>query len=111
MKSVLFALLAFSTLSAFAGSNDQTGRMLGATCNSTYGIGQVEIAVYNQKSKSLVINRLNVVNESLCSIGSGWHLGTPSKLVDMAFISILGSNVANLLNFRINSHNFVSDIE
>ena len=111
MKSLLIALLTFGTFSAFAGSNDQIGRLLGATCNTQYGIGQIEIAVYDEESKSLITNRLNVVNESLCSVGSGWGTGRPVRLVDMAFSSMLGGAIEKLHSFKINSHNVVTDIE
>lgn len=111
MKFLLISLLTFSTFTAFAESNNQTGRLLGATCNTQYGIGQVEIAVYNQETNSLITNRLNVVSDSLCSAGSGWGTGKPIKLVDMAFSSMLGGDTDKLHSFKINSHNVVTDIE
>ncbi len=108
MKSFLISLLALSTFSAFAGSNDQVGILMGAICNTEYEFGQVKIAVYDLKSKSYMIKRLNIVNESLCNSGNALQYNNPLNVVTMSYA---GNKTGNRLNFKINSHNIVTDIE
>lgn len=108
MKKILIGLLALGSISAFAGSIDQTARLLNATCNTRYGIGEVEFAVYNKDVKSFTMTKLNVVNENLCRKGNSMQ---SSRLVDMAFSSIVGGDSVNLHQFRINTLGIVTDIQ
>lgn len=114
MKSLLIGLLALGSFSVFAESGDQAARLLGATCNSRYGIGEVKLAIYNKDIKSFIMTKLNVVNDSLCGADS-WD--RPSKLMDMSFAAIF--NVGNVFdvghvglhNVRINSFGIITDIQ
>ena len=108
MKTLLIGLLALGSLSVFAGSTDQTARLLNATCNSRYGIGEVQFAIYDKNTNSFTMTKLNVVNDSLCGVNSS---GRPSKLIDMSMSSILGGESVNLHNIRINTFGVVTDIE
>ena len=115
MKKFLFALVLLSSTSVFAATEqvyakptDQIARLLNATCNSRYGIGQVQLAIYDKKAKSITISEHNVVSERLCGVNSSTR---PSKLIDMSIGSIFGGDSVNLYQVHINTFGIVTDIQ
>ena len=113
MKALLIGLLALGSFSVFADSGDQAARLLGATCNTNYGIAEVKLVIYNKDVKSFIMTKLNVVNDSLCGANS-WD--RPSKLMDMSFSSVfnvgnLDDSLVGMYNVRINSFGIVTDVQ
>ncbi len=108
MKKLLIGFLVLGSFSTFANSIEQTARLLNATCNTRYGIGEVEFALYSKDTKSFTLTKLNVVNNDLCRKGNSMM---SSRLVDMAMTSIIGGESVNLHKFRINTLGIVKDIQ
>jgi hypothetical protein len=108
MKKLLLGLFMLGSWMALGNSISQTARLLNARCNTKHGIGEAEFAVYDKEKKSFTLTKLNVVNDSLCGKGNSRQ---SSKLVEMAFSSIIGGESVNLHELKINSFSIVTDIQ
>ncbi len=91
-------------------SGEVMGRLIGATCNTRWGLGEITLAIYDQDAQTMTVQHFTVVDSSVCAQGA-WS----SPLAELALFSVLGTHdgieeTPELTQVRINSNGIVKSV-
>jgi hypothetical protein len=94
------------------------GRIVEATCNTEYGLGELTLAVYDTESQTMTRQSFNVVDPKVCSTDGSHPFSTSggSPLAALAFNQLLGlddssNSFVTLTEVRVNANKIITSVK
>jgi len=94
------------------------GRIVDATCNTEYGLGELTLAVYDTEAQTMTRQSFTVVDPKVCSTDDSHPFSTSggSPLAALAFNQLLGADdsgdsFVTLTEVRVNANKIITSVK
>src|SRR5262245_7231394 len=94
------------------------GRIVDATCNTEYGLGELTLAVYDIEAQRMTRQSFTVVDPKVCSTDDSHPFSTSggSPLAALAFNQLLGfddsgDSFVTLTEVRVNANKIITSVK